>query len=97
MKSGKPLDLLVCHIKIHFILQARGTSDRRSSNFDSILHVETDWSQGPFNGFCDRLVKKEHFENETFPKALFPNDKAFEFLNDLQGKDLSWGRASETN
>ena len=24
------------------------------------------------------------------------NDKAFEFLNDLQGKDLSWGRASET-
>jgi len=36
------------------------------------------------------------YNNES-QKALFPNDKAFEFLNDLQGKDLSWGRASETN
>ena len=36
------------------------------------------------------------YNNES-QKALFPNDKAFEFLNDLQGKELSWGRASETN
>ena len=78
MKSGKPLDLLVCHIKIHFILQARGTSDRRSSKFDSVLHVETDWSQGPFNGFCERLVEKEHFENQSIiissiPRLTVPN------------------------
>jgi len=43
----------------------------------------------------DRPVIRRY--NNESQKALFPNDKAFEFLNDLQGKDLSWGRASETN
>lgn len=42
----------------------------------------------------DRPVIRRY--NNESQKALFPNDKAFEFLNDLQGKDLSWGRASET-
>ncbi len=42
----------------------------------------------------DRPVLRRY--NNESQKALFPNDKAFEFLNDLQGKDLSWGRASET-
>ena len=43
----------------------------------------------------DRPVIRRY--NNESQKAVFPNDKAFEFLNDLQGKDLSWGRASETN
>ena len=42
----------------------------------------------------DRPVLRRY--NNESQKALFPNDRAFEFLNDLQGKDLSWGRASET-
>ena len=41
----------------------------------------------------DRPVIRRY--NNESQKALFPNDKAFEFLNDLQGKDLSWGRATE--
>tara|TARA_R110000744_G_scaffold256728_2_gene372230 strand:- start:1867 stop:2751 length:885 start_codon:yes stop_codon:yes gene_type:complete len=42
----------------------------------------------------DRPVVRRY--NNESQKAFFPNDKAFEFLNDLQSKDLSWGRASET-
>tara|TARA_R110002074_G_scaffold93592_1_gene204196 strand:- start:224 stop:1108 length:885 start_codon:yes stop_codon:yes gene_type:complete len=42
----------------------------------------------------DRPVIRRY--NAESQKTFFPNDKAFEFVNDLQGKDLSWGRASET-
>jgi len=43
----------------------------------------------------DRPVIRRY--NNESQKAVFPNDKAFEFLNDLQGKDLSWGRSTQSN
>ena len=42
----------------------------------------------------DRPVIRRY--NNESQKVLFPNDLAFEFLNDLQDKDLSWGRSTQS-
>ena len=42
----------------------------------------------------DRPVIRRY--NNESQKTLFPNDLAFEFVNELQGKDLSWGRSTTT-
>ena len=101
--SGIPADLLSLALSVPYQGRIGKIKFGLIDADNNLLQLETAFNMLLESGIdiglesvdLDRPVIRRY--NNESQKAVFPNDKAFEFLNDLQGKDLSWGRASETN